>query len=197
MLVGGPQNIQQADMDYVREKVPCSNDTLKYICQHRMPQIKAIQKKLRVYDAVIYIDVFNGINVTARRDGMGEAKQMINELIDKVVCDNFEIVQPGIITFCGKKKMDSLVRIVENEEKCHVRVQKEIDQQSIQPPGTSTNGSAVVSTGPPSASINAGGSVSAVGSSVGPSPDSAVVFVTPQGHKISWKIGDITTEQVC
>lgn len=197
MLAGGPQNIQQANMDYSRKKVPCSNDTLKYICQYRMPQIKAIQKKLRMYDAVIYIDVVNGISVTARRDGIDEAKQMINELIDKVVCDNFEIVQPGITTFCAKRKMDSLVRIVENEEKCHVRVQKEIDQQSTQPAGSSTNGSAIESTGPPSASINAGGSVSVVGSSVGMSPDSAVVFVTPQGHKISWKIGDITTEQVC
>ena len=191
MLAGGPQNIQQANMDFPTEKAPCSSDTLEYIWQYRMSQIRAIQRKLRVFDGVI--DVDDAIYVTARRDGMDWAKQMVNELIGKVVCDRFEIVQPGITTFFAKGKMDSLLDMVENKEKCLVRVKKRTHKPSIQPSGFSLNSSTVIDTGLLSTDMVRSSSAA----SVSLSADSSVVFVTPQGHKLSWKIGDIATEQVC
>ena len=193
MLAGRPQNVQ-ANVSYPTEQIPCSSDAVKYIWKYRMPQIKDIQKKLRAFNGDVGLD--DAIFVTARSDGIEWAKQMVNELIGKIVCDNFEIVQPGITTFCTKRRMDSLLRIVENEEKCYIRVEKGIRQPTTQPSaGPSPKGSAVVGTCSPSTDINTAGSPG-VGTSVKLSADSSVVFVTPQGHKISWKIGDITTEQV-
>lgn len=194
MWGGGAQN-NQANLHYFTQQVACSNDELEFICQYRMPQIKAIQKKLRVYEGLIKVD--DAIYVTARSDGMEWALQMINELLDKVVFDDFEIEQPGITTFCAKGKMDSLLRMVNNEEKCCARFEKDFHRPSAQPSGSSPNGSAVVGTASSSTNSSAGGTPCAVGSSVSLSTGSSVVFVTPQGHKISWKIGDIATEQVC
>ena len=191
MLVGGPQNIQ---VNMVRQtvQVPCSIDVLQFMLQYRMPQIKSIERKLRVYDGEIDLDD-DPILVSARSDGINWAVQMVNELIDKVVCDNFEIVQPGIKTFCAKGRLDSLLRMVKTEEKCHVRVEMKFLHE---PNSSSPNGSAAVGTGSPSTSKSASGSPGVIGSAR-PSADSSVVFVTPQGHKISWKIGDIATAQVC
>ena len=189
MLVGGPHG----NMDYQRVQVPCSIDALKFILQYRIPQVKAIERKLRVYNGEIDMDADDKILVTARSDGINWAVQMVDELIDKVVCDNFEIVQPGIRTFCAKGRLDSLLRMVKTEEKCHVRVAMKFFQELN---SSSPNERAGVGAGSPSTSYSVNGLPGAIGNA-GPSADSSVVFVTPQGHKISWKIGDIATEQVC
>ena len=187
MLVGGPQ----INMDYQTVHVRCSDDVLEFIFQYRMAQVKAIEKKLRVYNGEIDID--DKILVTARSDGINWAVQMVNELIDKVVCDSFEIVQPGIKTFCAKGRLDSLLRMVQTEEKCHVGVDMKFREE---PNSSGSNGSAAAGTVSPSPSNNANGSSRVIGNAES-SADSSVVFVTPQGHKISWKIGDIAKEQVC
>ncbi|XP_078381956.1 protein mono-ADP-ribosyltransferase PARP15-like [Oculina patagonica] len=181
----------EANLHYPTQQVLCLDDEVEYIWQYRMPQIKAIQRKLRGVEGAIEVD--DGIFVTARSDGINWALQLVNELLDKVVRDDFEIEQPGITTFCAKGRMDSLLRIVQNEEKCYVRVEQGIHQPSAQPSGSSPNGSAVAGTGSPSTNSSAGGAASAIGSSVSLSTDS--FFVTPQGQKISWTIGDIAKEQ--
>lgn len=192
MLVGGPQNTQ-VNMDYQTVHVPCSSDVLQFILQYRTAQIKSIERKLRVSDGEIVLDDDDKILVTARSGVINWAVQMVNELIDKVVCDSFEIVQPGIKTFCAKGRLDSLLRMVKTEEKCHVRIEMKFLHE---PNSSSPNGSAAVGTGSPSTSKSVSGSPGVIGSTRS-SADSSVVFVTPQGHKISWKIGDIATEQVC
>lgn len=180
-------------MNYQTVQVPCSIDALQFISQYRMPQVKAIERKLRVYDGQIDFDADDKISVTARSDGINWAVQMAKELVDKVVCDSFEIVQPGIKTFCAKGRLDSLLRMVKTEEKCHVGV----DMKFLQEPNSSgSNGSAAAGTASPSSSNGANGSPGVIGNA-GSSAHSSVAFVTPQGHKISWKIGDIAKEQVC
>ena len=188
MLAGG----SQINMDYQTVPVSCSIDALQFILQYRMPQVKAIERKLRVCDGEIDINA-DKILVTARSDSINWAVQMVNELIDRVVCDSFEIVQPGIKTFCAKGRLDSLLRMAKTEEKCHVGVKMKFLQESN---SSSPSGSAAVGADSRSTSCSANGSPGAIGNA-GSSADSSVVFVTPQGHKISWKIGDIATEQVC
>ena len=189
MLVVG----SEINMDYQTVQVPCSIDALQFILQYRMPQVKAIERKLSVYNGEIDIDAHDKILVTARSDGINWAVQMVNELIDKVVCDSFEIVQPGIKTFCAKGRLDSLLRMVKTEEKCHVGVEMKFLHR---PNSSNPNGSAAVGAGSPSTSCSANVLPGAIGNAE-PSVNSSVVFVTRQGYKISWKIGDIATEQVC
>ena len=197
MLVGGPQNGQD-NLSYPTVNVPCSKDVLKFMLQYRMQQIKNIEKKLRGYNVVIEETRANDkILVTARSDVLDRALEMVHELIDKVVCDSFEIVQPGISTYCTKGRLDSLTTMVSNQEKCHIRVKKKF----LNRPSTSStsNGTAVVGTGSTSPNNTGGPAVVSpvvVGSNVSSSANSSVIFITPQGHKISWKIGDIATEQV-
>lgn len=180
-------------MNYQTVQIPCSIGALQFVEQYRMPQVKAIERKLRVYNGEIDIDDDDKVLVSARSDGINWAVQMVKELIDKVVCDSFEIVQPGIKTFCAKGRLDSLLRMVKTEEKCHV----DVDMKFLEEPNSSgKDGSAAVGTVSPSSSNSANGSPGVIGNA-GSSSDLSVVFVTPQGHKISWKIGDIAKEQVC
>ena len=172
-------------------QVPCSIDALQFISQYRMPQVKVIERKLRVCNAKIDIDA-DKILVTARSDGISWAVQMVNEIIEKVVCDSFEIVQPGIETFCAKGRLDSLLRMVRTEEKCHVGVEMKFLHELN---SSSPDKSATVGAGSLSTSNSASGSYGVMGNAES-SAKSSVVFVTPEGHKISWKIGGIATEQV-
>ena len=173
-------------------QVPCSIDAVQFISQYRMPQVKAIERKLREYNAKIDVDADDKILVTARSDGISWAVQMVIEIIEKVVCDSFEIVQPGIKTFYAKGRLDSLLRMVRTEEKCHVGVEMKFLHELN---SSSPEKSATVGAGSPSTSKSASGSHGVIGNAES-SAKSSVVFVTPEGHKISWKIGDIATEQV-
>ena len=200
MWVGGPQNTQNDDSTLFTEHVPCSEDVREFILLHRQPQLKAIERNTRLRRFGVAIDegrAKDSIFVTGMGEGLDIALEMVQALIDKVVCDSFEIVQPGICTFCAKGKLENLLRIVNSEEKRYVRVEMKFLQALLAT--STTNGPAVTtaarvlqaftsSTGSPATGVcNSSGSTST---------DSSLVLVTPQGHQISWKVGDIATEKV-
>ena len=195
MLVGGSQSSAQDDQTIYTEYVPCQKDALKFISQFRQQQLKAIERNSRLRRFNVVIDELRSkdkIFVTGRGEGLDDALEMVEGLIDKVVCDSFEIVQPGIATYCENGKLQSLLRIVNNEEKCYVRVKKKF--LHMPSASSTTNTSAVRSAGSPPTNSTAGAFASVVNSRV-KSADS-FVLVTPQGPQVSWKVGDIATEQV-
>ena len=190
MWESGAQNIQD-DGTFSTKHVPCSEDIRQFMSQYRQQQLKAIERNSRIRIFGVVIDELRAsdkIFVTGRSEGVHIALGMVQTLVDKVVCDSFEIVQPGIATYCAKSRFDSLLRIVNNDEKCYVRVEKKFLRVTS---ATSTfNGSAgaVVSSTPVNSTAGASGARS--------SSDTSSVLVTPQGQQVSWKVGDITTEQV-
>ena len=195
MLVGGPQNVQDVNAIHT-EQISCSKDIIQFILQYRLQQIRSIERSLRMFDVVVNtqpsIDTFR---VSARKDGLNRAVDMVKALVDKVACESFEIVQPGIASYCSKGRLDSLIKIATNEEKCHIRVEKKFLGLAS---GSTSSGSAVAGADSPSTNgSTAGLSPGVAGSSASSLDGSSLVFSTPQGHKISWKVGDIATEQVC
>lgn len=189
MWVGGPQNAQDDNKSYT-EHVQCSEDVRVFLLRYRQQQIRTIERNYRVRGFGVAIDerrARDKIFVTGIGEGLDIALDMVQALIDKVVCESFEIVQAGIATYCAKGRLDSLLRIVNNEEKCYVRVEKKFLQ--VTSASSTANGSSPTNN-------TSGASAVVVNSGVRSTTDSSFVKVTPQGHQISWKIGDIATEQV-
>ena len=200
MSVGEPQNTQNDATTLCTAHVPCSEDVRLFILLHRKPQLRTIERMTRLRRFCITIDedrARGSIFVTGMSEGLESALQMVQELVDKVFSDSFEIVQPGICTFCAKGKLDNLLRIVNSEEKRYVRVEKKFLQAL--PVTSTTNEQAVTTAGSPPTSSTTSLAAPATGvgnSNASTSTDSSLVLVTPQGHQISWKVGDIVTEKV-
>ena len=197
MWVGEPQNTQNDGTTLCNAHVPCSEDVRLFILLHRKPQLRAIEKIWRLRRFYLTIDegrARGSIFVTGMSEGLESALEMVQALVDKVVSDSFEIVQPGICTFCAKGKLDNLLRIVNSEEKRYVRVEKKFLQAL--PFTSTTNGQAVTTAGSPPSSSTGSPATGVGNSNASASKDSSLVLVTPQGHQISWKVGDIVTEKV-
>lgn len=197
MWVGEPQNTQNDGTTLCTAHVPCSEDVRLFILLHRKPQLRAIERMTGLRRFCITIDegrARGSIFVTGMSEGLESASEMVQALVDKVVSDSFEIVQPGICTFCAKGKLDNLLRIVNSEEKRYVRVEKKFLQ--VLPFTSTINGQAVTTAGSPLTSSTASPATGVGNSNASTSKDSSLVSVTPQGHQISWKVGDIVTEKV-
>ena len=190
MWESGAQNIQDDDT-FSTKYVPCSKDVRQFISQYRQQQLKATESNSRIRIFGVVIDELRAsdkIFVTGRGEGVHIALEMVQTLVDKVVSDSFEIVQPGTATYCAKSRFDSLLRIVNNDEKCYVRVKKKSIR--VTSASSTSNGSAVAVAGATPVNSTAGAS------GARSSSDTSPVLVTPQGNQVSWKVGDITTEQV-
>ena len=197
MSVGEPQNTQNDALTLCTAHVPCSEDVRLFILLHRKAQLRTIERMTRLRRFCITIDegrARGSIFVTGMSEGLESALQMVQELVDKVVSDSFEIVQPGICTFCAKGKLDNLLRIVNSEEKRYVRVEKKF--LHALPVTTTTDGQAVSTAGSPPTSSTMSPATGVGNSNASTCKDSSLVLVTQQGHQISWKVGDIVTEKV-
>lgn len=192
---GVPQNTQDDNTSHT-EYIPCSEDVRDFITCYCQEKLQTIENNPRLQRFGVTVDKWRAkdrISVTGIGEGLEMALAMVQALVDEIVVGSFEIVQPGIVTYCAKGKLDSLVRIVNNEEKCYVRVEKKFLH------GTSTtNVSAAANANPSPTNSTASSAAAAAVSNSSPktSTDSPFVVVTPQGHQVSWKVGDIATEQV-
>lgn len=79
-----------------------------------------------------------------------------------MICENFEIEQPGIASYCSKGRLDSLVKIILNEERCYVLVEKKFPEPAT---GPSFSGSAVAGAGSPSTNGSTAGLAAGFGGS--------------------------------
>ena len=190
--MSGPQSIQDGGT-LQTVYLPCSKDVLKFIAQFRQQQLKAIERTARIRRCCVVIEETRAedkIFLTGIGESLADAVEMVEALIDRVVCDSYDFKQPGIATYIANGRLDSLTRIVNNEEKCYVRLEKKYLRSS----SSSTSGLEATPT-VPNASIGTVG-VSASGGDPSVKSADSFVIITQQGHKVLWKVGDIATEQV-
>ena len=132
------------------------------------------------------------IFLTGKGEGLADAVEMVQVLIDRVVCDSYDFKQPRIATYIANGRLDSLTRIVNNEEKCYVRLEKKYLHKRSS--SSSTSGLEATPT-VLNASIGTAGFSASGGDPSVKSADSFVIIIQ-HGHKVSWKFGDVATEQV-
>ena len=176
------------------EELPCpSKDARAYLRKCREDDLTTVQTRLEKFD----VKILDGEDakkfvISGHQEGLALARQTLNTLVRGIVTKEMRLKQPGLRTFVSSGKAGDLVKKVEKDQKCVVRVDKifsKIKQER------STRAAAYAesdSTDSEDDEIVRDEDKS----STPPSNHAASFSVTTQGHTISWKTGNITQEQV-
>ena len=170
-----------------KEPVICPLEDIKqYIKENKEEDLRSIERKLVKYDVKILDGERNQFYISGRGEGLRQSKALLSEIINMIAVRNFTVQQPGLRKTFERGKGESLIKMVGKDQKCLIRIKKKF-QQKKSGGRNETTWSAATETDTDSDDDN-----SDLMTSVG-----EPCFVTAQGYKISWKIGNIAEEQVC
>ena len=174
------------------ESFVCTSDIMRrYLIELRQEDLRTIENQLT--DFVVSIKKGKDDDdfiISGYIEGLNRVKQKINALIDTTELETFEEKQPGLRKYFDSGKGDQLVKLVEKDQDCAIKVQKNIG------PGGRDEELRVES-------------VSDTSTSSGDSDDDAEndhnsttgtalsTLVIAQRHRVSWKPGNIEAEKVC
>ena len=174
------------------ESFVCTSDIMRrYLIELRQEDLRTIENQLT--DFVVSIKKGKDDDdfiISGYIEGLNRVKQKINALIDTTELETFEEKQPGLRKYFDSGKGDQLVKLVEKDQDCAIKVQKNIG------PGGRDEELRVES-------------VSDTSTSSGDSDDDAEndhnsttgtalsTLVIAQRHRVSWKPGSIEAEKVC
>ena len=173
------------------ESFVCTSDIMRrYLIELRQEDLRTIENQLT--DFVVSIKKGKDDDdfiISGYIEGLNRVKQKINALIDTTELETFEEKQPGLRKYFDSGKGDQLVKLVEKDQDCAIKVQKNIG------PGGRDEELRVES-------------VSDTSTSSGDSDDDAEndhnsttgtalsTLVIAQRHRVSWKPGNIEAEKV-
>ena len=174
------------------ESFVCTSDIMRRcLIELRQEDLRTIENQLT--DFVVSIKKGKDDDdfiISGYIEGLNRVKQKINALIDTTELETFEEKQPGLRKYFDSGKGDQLVKLVEKDQDCAIKVQKNIG------PGGRDEELRVES-------------VSDTSTSSGDSDDDAEndhnsttgtalsTLVIAQRHRVSWKPGNIEAEKVC
>ena len=176
------------------EELPCpSKDARAYLRTCREDDLTTVQTRLEKFD----VKILDGEDakkfvISGHQEGLALARQTLNTLVHGIVTKEMRLKQPGLRTFVSSGKAGDLVKKVEKDQKCVVRVEKifsKIKQER------STRAAAYAESDSTDSEDDEIVRVEDK-SSTPPSTHAASFSVTTQGHTISWKTGNIAQEQV-
>lgn len=152
-----------------------SGDVKQYIRQMRKEELRLIQEKQHQHNVKISDDEAEDDKfcISGRGEGLRQAKRELAQIIDKTVAGTFTIEQPGLRKTFESGRGENLANMVGTEHKCLVQIEKNFSQNFG---GYKRR---------PFMSLADGGSDS-----------THAQFFTPQGQKISRKVGNIAADQV-
>ena len=199
-ILGSAENVRKAveivkrfvDENRVRkEKFKCLSSMRRFLVEQRKDEIKSIEHKLKKFRVKIEeCDREEDLVIAGTKEGLAQAHKMLAQLTNEpnVFKESFQIKQPGLRKFLTKGGGDQLVRSVERDEECVVEVEHNFTK-GRQDSGETAELSYVFDQESNDDVIIYGataGGVTVTGSST----------LVVGSCKISWKTGDITTEQV-
>ena len=173
------------------ESFVCTSDIMRrYLIELRQEDLRTIENQLT--DFVVSIKKGKDDDdfiISGYMEGLNRVKQKINALIDTTELETFDEKQPGLRKYFDSGKGDQLVKLVEKDQDCAIKVQKNLG------PGGRDEELRVES-------------VSDTSTSSGDSDDDAEndhnsttgtalsTLVIAQRHRVSWKPGNIEAEKV-
>lgn len=154
------------------EEIVCpSTDIKEYLLRYVKPELEGCGIKVQDMDD-------NLIYISGRDEELQKAIDLVEKRLKDILVPELQFVQPGLRKFCESGDLDTKIKQVEEQQKCFIRVEKNLS--SFQP-NSGTTLPVRTTLGFHSSGVSSSGS-------------NAVI--TAHGHKISWKPGDITKEQV-
>ena len=168
-----------------KEEFTCPSQVMKrYLTELRLQDIHSLEEKLRSFD--VKVQEGKGeqtLTIFGKREGLKQAKQLLKTLIDGAVSSKFDVEQPGLEKYFTGDREDRLVKSVEKEQQCVVQVKRNFRQVRVDAAAATSNDDSTDS--------DDGDDYD-----VADHDDGMSAWVSPHGHKVSWKPGDIATEKV-
>ena len=173
------------------ESFVCTSDIVRrYLIELRQEDLRTIENQLT--DFVVSIKKGKDDDdfiISGYIEGLNRVKQKINALIDTTELETFEEKQPGLRKYFDSGKGDQLVKLVEKDQDCAIKVQKnlgpggrdeELRVESVS--DTSTSSGDIDDDAENDHNSTTGTALS--------------TLVIAQRHRVSWKPGNIEAEKV-
>ena len=173
------------------ERFWCRSDIMRrYLLELRQEDLHTIENQLK--DFVVSIkkgDDDDDFIISGNIGGLDRVEKKLDALIDSTELKTFEVKQPGLRKYFESGKGDQLVKLVEKDQDCAIKVQKNLGR------GGRDEELRVESVS--DASTSSGDSDDDVGGdhATTTGTDSSTLVIA-QRHRVSWKPGNIGAEKV-
>ena len=178
--------------NYIRaERFVCKSDIMRrYLLEPRQEDLRTIEKQLK--DFVVSIKKGKDDDdfvISGNREGLKRVGKKLDALMDSTELKTFEVKQPGLRKYFDSGKGDQLVKSVEKDQDCAIKVQKKFGR------GGRDKVLRVESESDASTSSGDSDDDAEDDHAITTATDSSTL-VRAQRHRVSWKPGNIEKEKV-
>lgn len=160
-----------------KECYACRSRFIKeFLREFRRHDLQLIEEKLEKYDVKITDSDAGNFSISARGDGLKQARELLAEIADCIVADRLTIKQPGLRKTFERVKGDSIVEKIGKDHKCLIEMKKKFHRTDERTAGSESDIDDDI-----------------MELSASTEDPSVLVY---ERYKISWKIGNIADEQV-
>ena len=173
------------------ERFVCTSDIMRrYLLEPCQEDLRTIEKQLK--DFVVSIKKGKDDDdfvISGNREGLSRVRKKIDALIDSTELKTFKVKQPGLRKYFDSRKGDQLVKSVEKDQDCAIKVQKKFGR------GGRDEVLRVESESDASTSSGDSDDDAEDDHAITTATDSSTL-VRAQRHRVSWKPGNIEKEKV-
>ena len=183
------------------ERFSCPSKLIRrYLFELRQEDLRSIETQLADFE--VKIQKGKGDDdfvISGNKEGLKRVKRKLEDLVGRTESEKFDVRQPGLRKYFASGKGERLVKSVEKDHTCAIHVQRSFGQKrdDVRTRDAEVTVESDVTSGDDDAANEGSEHDSdeddeeAAVSDADPS-----AFVTKDGHKISWRPGNIETEQV-
>ena len=173
------------------ERFLCTSDIMRrYLLEQRQEDLRTIENQLK--DSVVSIKKGNDNDdfiISGNREGLKGVRKKIDALINSTELKTLEVKQPGLRKYFDSGKGDQLVKSVEKDQDCAIKVQKSLGR------GGRDEELRIESVFEASTTSGDGEDDARDNHATTTGTDSSTLVIA-QRHKVSWKPGNIGAEKV-
>ena len=173
------------------ERFVCTSDIMRrYLLEQRQEDLRTIENQLK--DSVVSIKKGNDNDdfiISGNREGLKGVRKKIDALINSTELKTLEVKQPGLRKYFDSGKGDRLVKLVEKDQDCAIKVQKSLGR------GGRDEELRIESVFEASTTSGDGEDDARDNHATTTGTDSSTLVIA-QRHKVSWKPGNIGAEKV-
>ena len=173
------------------ERFLCTSDIMRrYLLEQRQEDLRTIENQLK--DFVVSIKKGNDNDdfiISGNREGLKGVRKKIDALINSTELKTLEVKQPGLRKYFDSGKGDQLVKSVEKDQDCAIKVQKSLGR------GGRDEELRIESVFEASTTSGDGEDDARDNHATTTGTDSSTLVIA-QRHKVSWKPGNIGAEKV-
>ena len=173
------------------ERFLCTSDIMRrYLLEQRQEDLRTIENQLKDFVVSIKKGKDNDdFVISGNREGLKRVGKKLDALMDSTELKTFEVKQPGLRKYFDSGKGDQLVKSVEKDQDCAIKVQKSLVR------GGRDEELRIESVFEASTTSGDGEDDARDNHATTTGTDSSTLVIA-QRHKVSWKPGNIGAEKV-